>query len=117
MWLKTGKTMTTIDETLEARAQRRADVLRQLVRLRTQTPDEAEFGRLAAPMLDSMISDEAAVMPHRKGGWSDEERAILREVYAAFGNDRAAEEAAKRLARTKSQIRSMAANMGIKKPW
>ena len=109
--------MSTVDETLKDRDRRRAEVLRQIVRLRKQTADESEFGRLAAPVLDSMISEEAAVTVHRTGAWSDEERAILRAAYAAVDNNRAPEEAAKNLARTKAQTRPTAGHRGIKNQW
>lgn len=88
--------------------------MKKLVRLRKQTSNEEEFGRLAAPILDSMIADYAEVEPRRIGSWSDEERDILRSAYANFSNDAAEKEAAKKLSRTKSQIRAMAKNMGLK---
>ena len=109
--------MATADETLKLIEMRRAEVLHKLVSLRRRHVDEAEFGRAAAPVIDSMISDEGAISPHRTGSWTDDERAILRAAYAEFGRDRAADEAAKKLQRTKSQIRAMAGNLGIKKPW
>jgi hypothetical protein len=103
------------DGIVEMRAMRRAEALGQILRLRRQVVDEAEFGRMAAPIIDALIADDAATTPHRTGLWSDEEREILRTAFATFDGYRAVYEAAKSLSRTRTQIRSMAGNMGLKR--
>lgn len=103
------------DGIVEMRAKRRAEALGHILRLRRQVVDEAEFGRRAAPIIDALMADEAATTPHRTGSWSDEEREILRTAFASFDRYRAVDEAAKSLSRTRTQIRSMAGNMGLKR--
>lgn len=100
---------------VETNARRRAEALSQILRLRRQVVDEAEFGRRAASIIDALIADEAATPGHRSGAWSDEEREILRAAFANFDQSSAVEEAAKSLGRTKSQIRAMAGNMRLRR--
>jgi hypothetical protein len=104
----------TADRVVELRAQRRSEALSQILRLRRRVAGEAEFGRMAAPIIDALIADEAAMPPLRAGRWSDEERETLRAAFAKFDRYRAVDEAAKCMSRTRAQIRSMAGNMGLK---
>ena len=108
------KEFMNVDESIEALRLKQKIALRQIMELRAQFVDAAKFGMLAAPIIDALIADESATTPHRKGYWSEEEKDILRAAYSAFGSDHAADEAAKTLHRTKSQIKSMAANLRLK---
>lgn len=112
-----GLSMSTVDEQSKQYEVRVRSLLRKIVKIRREAVDESEFGRLCAPIVDQFVHDNSMMVSCKRGVWTHEEEAVLRDAYASFGPAKAVEEAAKKLRRTNQQIRSKAANMGIKGRW
>ena len=89
------------------------DVKGHALRERLQFSTE---GRLLLANAESAIN--ASVSARRtNGSWSEDERQVMREVFAAGYSSEAVVEACKRLSRDKSQVRAMAGNMKLRVPF
>lgn len=103
----------TADQWLAYANALRNNALSKVRLLRRQFPDAEEFGRHAAPVIDSLVNELAAGPDLRGGRWDDSEREFLRAAYEGRSGEDAMIVAQQNIMRTRSQIYSMARNMGL----
>jgi hypothetical protein len=97
---------------------RRALALLAIFKLRREIADEVEFGRKVAPIIDMLIAEEESGGRPEYGAWSDEEKRVLKESFAKFSSNRdAIDDVCSKINRTVSQVRAMAKNIGVYRPY
>ena len=104
----------TAEDVVEHRERLYRKAFDKVLYMRRQTADETEFGRLAAPVIDMLVTDLELLPPLPSSGpWTEHEREVMRWAYAQKPKWRCIDLAATRLNRTRSQIMSMSRNMKL----